>query len=94
MLVNYAQANPDKAFAPSAPQRRVNKPGGGAHYMTDAEYAKFSEDAGKLALQFITRLPLNVDKPTDDDIERVKRAFSTARVQVRRRMFPAYLATD
>ena len=86
LLRNYAQANPDDAWAPAPVGRRVVV-GGVPRELTSEEKHTYAVESGKLAARLLASSPLNVDTPTAADIDRVKKAFTVARANAKRRLF-------
>jgi RNA polymerase sigma factor (sigma-70 family) len=84
-LVNFARNNPDEAWAPQRPSRRIMLDGE-PYIMKDAEYVRFQQRAGQLAWDAVQRVPLNQANPDQRDIERIKRAVDNAREQARREL--------
>jgi len=86
MLLRWKAAHPDDAWAPAAPGRRIEI-NGQPYYMTDEELRKYRETSGQIAGRILNGLTFNVEKPTENDIERVKKAYEVARAQARRMLF-------
>lgn len=82
-LVNFARQNPDKAWAPQRPSRRIQIDGE-PYLMNDREFVQYQQRAGQLAWDAVQRVPLNQANPSERDIDRIKRAVDNARDQARR----------
>ncbi|MFZ4695521.1 MAG: hypothetical protein ACOYMV_10385, partial [Verrucomicrobiia bacterium] len=87
MLMRWNAEHPSKAYAPSSPSRRVDM-GAKPYYMTDAELSHFRKQAGMLAATRLRVMPLNAQRPTEADIDQVKKTISEARHEVLTQMFP------
>ncbi len=90
LLWNYNHANPDTAYWPGLPsytfQRNRER-----FYFSGEDYADFAAESGKLAHKQINnairRGLLNVSKPTNKDIDLIKRIFTRARRETRDKFF-------
>lgn len=86
LLRNYAQTNPDDAWAPAPVTRRLGS-GKNTRDLTGDEKRRYAVESGKLAARLLASAPLNVEKPGPEDIARVKKAFTVARATTSRRLF-------
>lgn len=86
LLWNYNRSNPDKAYWPGLPNYTFER-GRERYYFAGEDYTDFAAESGKLAhkqINFaIRRGLLNVNKPTDKDIDLIKRIFTRARKETR-----------
>ena len=89
LLVNWNQAHPETDYAPLPLTRTIRLNAKTARQLTGAELSDYSIRAGRMAATILRPMALNVEKPTAADLERVKKAFSTARTITRRQMFGA-----
>lgn len=90
LLTNWNQAHPDEDYAPIPLNRTLRLAGQKeARQLTGPELRDYSIRSGKLAAQILRPMALNIEKPTEEDLKRVKAAFSTARQITRRQMFGA-----
>ena len=89
LLNNWNQAHPEDDWGPLPLNRTLRLNAKTTRQMTAAELREYATKAGRLASQMLRNAALNVEKPTADDMKRVKNAFSTARTITRRQMFGA-----
>ena len=89
LLTNWNQAHPENDYAPLPLTRTIRLNAKTARQLTPAELSDYSIRAGRMAASILRPMALNVEKPTAADLERVKKAFSTARTITRRQMFGA-----
>jgi N12 class adenine-specific DNA methylase len=104
MLFRYARKHPKeesgsdlKPYFPTSPGRSWTDPiSGEKREMTDTQYRKFAELAGKRGLSLMKRERLNLKNPTIRDIEAYKKALSRARSDTRRILYrnPAWRKAD
>lgn len=88
LLLNWNQTreDPEERWAPSPIPGRI-KIEGRWRPMTDEERSRYGTRAGQLAANMLRSAALNTERPTQDDIDRIKRAFTTARQIARREVF-------
>ena len=86
LLWDYNRRNPETAYWPGLPAYYL-KQGNRTLYIEGEDYAAFARDAGRLAhkaiLSEIRAGRLNVKKPGDEDIKRIKSLFTKARQTAR-----------
>jgi RNA polymerase sigma factor (sigma-70 family) len=88
LIWNYNMRNPNEEYYPGIPRNTftVNKQ---KMYLAGQDYHDFAVDAGKLAHKQLNNAVkagyLNVDKPTEKDIELIKKVFSRARKETRQK---------
>ncbi len=90
LIWRYNQDHPDSEYYPDVPAYYFQR-GGQKLYFNNEQYQDFARDAGQLALKQINAAirsgQLNVRKPTERDIELIKKIFTQARKEVRDRMY-------
>ena len=88
LIWNYNIHNPNEEYYPGIPRNTfvVNKQ---KMYLAGKDYHDFAVDAGKLAHRQLNNAInagyLNVDNPTEKDIELIKKVFSRARKETRKK---------
>jgi hypothetical protein len=89
LLMNWNRSNPSMAYAPEQAKAVYKDRNGKEVEMTAEETRRFRLASGRLASVKLRAVatPARVAKPTEDDIEAVRKAFSEARRETRERMF-------
>ena len=90
LLLNWNQTrdDPTERWAPSPIPGRI-KIEGTWRALSDEERRRYAIRSGQLAANLLRSSALNVTRPTEADIERIRRAFTTARTIARREIFGA-----
>lgn len=89
LLTNWNQAHPDDDWAPVPLNRTLRLNAKTTRQMTAPELRDYAMRSGRMAAQMLRNAALNIEKPTAEDMKRVKNAFTTARTITRRQMFGA-----
>ena len=88
LIWNYNQRNPNETYYPSLPRNSFTV-NGEKYYFTGKTYHDFAVDAGELAHRQIGNAikagMLNINKPTEKDIELIKNIFSRARKETQQK---------
>lgn len=84
-LLNWQQANPEEAWAPS-PLRNTITVGGERYELNGKQLARYRELAGEEVLRIMRSVPLNVESPTEQDISRIQNGFRVARASARNKL--------
>jgi hypothetical protein len=88
-LARWNSQHPDEQKVWMEPQKYVEDRGT-THYLSDEQYAEYAHESGQLALEMVSRLPLNADKPTERQVDRVGALIARARLTIRRRLLPKW----
>ena len=91
MILRWNNANPNEKFAPQPPapkwDKTVKQPDGTKKevqiYMTDSEYNRFLQIAGRSAAARLQVAGLNYDNPTKADLEKIDDALAKSRKAAR-----------
>jgi hypothetical protein len=91
LLLNWNRANPEDAWAPDEPKAVYRGRDGKNVDMTAEEARKFRIAAGRLASVKLRAIvtPSNSERPTKEDVQKVRNAFEDARQEAKERMFRA-----
>lgn len=89
LLTNWYQAHPEEKWAPMPLSRTLRLNQKESRQLTSQELNEYAVRSGRMAAQMLRSASLNIEKPTEADIERIKNAFTTARTITRRQMFGA-----
>jgi hypothetical protein len=84
VLAAWNAQNPAEQWAPQPASRRIET-NGEAYYMNDEEFVAFQKDAGARAMRLINSIPLNMAKPTQRDVDRIKNALTAAKSAARKK---------
>ncbi|MCC6295396.1 MAG: hypothetical protein IT469_01675 [Pseudomonadales bacterium] len=87
LLINrYNSAVPDAdRFLPEPPRPTIQRTVNGERTtfrLSDAEFVRYQREAGRMAAERLANTTLNFDKPTERDIERIKKALDDSRRRV------------
>lgn len=87
LLINrYNTGVPDAdRFLPEAPRPTIQRTVKGERVsfrLSDAEFVRYQREAGRMAAERLAGMTLNHDKPTERDIERIKKALEESRRRV------------
>jgi hypothetical protein len=85
VLLNYNLQNPDDAKYPEGISYKV-KAGEESVYLSDKEYSWLLENGGKIASKLVEEEDWNTDKPTEEDIERLRELISDGRSIAREKL--------
>ena len=85
---NQKQTDPGEQYAPAPLPRRMQIEGTW-RTLTDSELERYARRTGILATNLLRNAALNVANPTEEDIKRIQRAFTTARTIAKREQFGA-----
>lgn len=91
MLLNYNQANPDAAWAP-APTQKYLTHNGERLDLKPKQLKEYRERSGELFANLLRGMSFNYANPTEQDIDKVKRALRLARETAKRQMLTSVLA--
>jgi hypothetical protein len=83
MLLKWNEANPGSKYHPSRPNRHYTRDGK-TLYMSDDEYHRFASESGQEAFRILGKLRLNLNDPTEKDIEKVRVTLSKTRAKWRK----------
>ncbi len=83
--MNWNSQHPDEVFAPQAPEPYYEL-GHKRHSLTDTQYHDYMVLAGKETLKILAERNLDVQDPTEADIEYIKRSIGAARRKVKKLM--------
>jgi len=87
LLLNYRQTADDpQSWAPSNLQKSITV-NGERRTLSGKVLEEYSRRSGKMAARLLQSVSLNVSRPTSQDVEKIRRAFTLARANVRRDMF-------
>jgi hypothetical protein len=88
LIWNYNRRNPNEEYYPNIPRNTFTH-NGVKMYFAGEDYREFAEQAGQLAHKQINNAiragRLNVDNPTDKDIELIRKVFSRARKEIQQK---------
>jgi hypothetical protein len=89
LLSNWNTRNPSMAYAPEQAKAIYKGRDGKEKSMTAEEARRYRLAAGRLAASRLRTVatPTRIANPTEQDIQEIKDVFSTARREVRERMF-------
>ena len=90
-LYVYNLRNPDSAISFNEPSKTFVVRGE-THYLTDDEYAEYSQLAGERAFRIASRIRVNFDNPTTRQIELVADAVRSGQTQARNRLRSKWMA--
>jgi hypothetical protein len=85
LLLNWNNQNPNDGFYPTPPEATFSRRGQTIR-MTADEYYSFLTRSGRLAYQRLLGMDLNVQEPTEADIEKIEYVLRRTRDQVKSRM--------
>lgn len=95
LLLNWNHDNPSQAWAPDAPKEIFKGLDGKEQHMTGPEATKFRTVAGRIASNQLKAVvnARNIEHPTFQDIQNIKRIFENAGEQAKTMIFnPGYLS--
>lgn len=75
MLINWNQSNPSDTYAPQTPSRSFEHDGERIT-MDDEEFIQYQKMRGQTAFRLLSAVPLNISQPTEQDLDRVRRALT------------------
>jgi hypothetical protein len=88
LIWNYNRRNPNEEYYPNIPRNTFTH-NGVKMYFAGEDYREFAEQAGQLAHKQINNAiragRLNVDNPTDKDIELIRKVFTRARKETQQK---------
>ena len=90
VLYRYNAHNPDAPYIPDQPTKEFtfNRE---KYSLSDEEYADYAKLSGELARRYVSKLKLNPDKPTKQQVDNIKKFVKLARDHARKKLKPVWL---
>lgn len=89
MLLMWNRQNPDKArYWPEAPHDIQDRKE--THYLTDQQFSDYAELSGQYAQEAVSKMRVNVRKPTEAMVNAVAKRISAARRRAKAKLLPQW----